>query len=648
MQHFFKAIRISLRYKWSIAGAIASSLMIAVLWGASITTIYPIVRIVFRGETVHTWVDEEIKKAEIALEKIKTELAENEATENDGALRQTRLRAEQKALDWFMSVRPIVNQYAPQTPFATLLVAMTLLLVATLLKGACLVIGVVLVSRIAQRTVLDLRRTFYRQALLMDQKRIDRIGTSNLMTMLTHNMNVVSGGLTAFYGKSIREPLKMLACLAGAAFISWRLLLISMIVVPFGAWAIHSIAKRMRKATNNEMGGIASVFQTLIETFSAIKTVRIFNQESVERQRFKEDSQSLYKMGMRISFYDALLRPITEILGIFVVVVAILAGAYLVLNQHTHLLGIWISARPLDPEMLMVFFAMLAGAADPARKMSEIYYLLIRGGTACERLYATFDQENKIKTPDHPIVVPDHEESIEFKDVVFRYQRKRRVLRRFNLTIPYKQTVAICGSNGSGKSTIINLICRFYDPNRGSVLLDGKDLSLMNPMKLRRQIAWVTQDAVMFRGTIRDNLTYSNVEPSDEEIYEVLKKVEMDEFVDRLPLGLETEVGDDGKLLSGGQRQKVCLARAMICNPRILILDEATSQMDSHSRHQVNLHLAEFIKERTTILITHDAESLCLAERIIFLKEGKIYRDWAASEPKTDSRVVQRLLARAA
>ena len=237
-----------------------------------------------------------------------------------------------------------------------------------MLKGVCLVAGVVLVARISHSTVLDMRRDFYARALLMDQKKIDKNGTSSLMTMLTHNMNVVSGGLTALYGKSIREPLKMLACLGSAAFISWRLLVISMLVVPFGAWAIHSISRRMRRATLNEMGGMTSAFQTLIETFGAIKTVRIYNQEEGEKKRFHGDSYSLYQMGMRISFYDALLRPITEIVGIFVVVIAILAGAYLVLNQQTHLFGIWISARPLDPELLMVFFAMLAGAADPARK----------------------------------------------------------------------------------------------------------------------------------------------------------------------------------------------------------------------------------------------------------------------------------------
>ena len=217
-----------------------------------------------------------------------------------------------------------------------------------------------------------------------------------------------------------------------------------------------------------------------------------------------------------------------------------------------------------------------------------------------------------------------------------------------NLTIPFGQNLAISGSNGSGKSTIVNLICRFYDPNRGSILLDGVDIRDIDPIDLRNQIAWVTQDAVLFRGTIRDNILYSKPSASDEEIQNVLRLAMIDDFIQELPAGLDTEVGDDGKLLSGGQRQKICLARAMICEPKIMILDEPTSQMDSHSRKQVNENLANFLKDRTAILITHDSDALCLADRIIFLRQGRIYRDWAASEPKTDSRVVQRLLARAA
>jgi len=649
MRSFLKAIRVSLRYKWSIVGAIISSLAIALLWGASITTIYPFVRIVFRGETVNTWVDREIDKASVNLENVRAEIEELEKTPDANlTVKKSRLAAEEKALEWFRSIQPIVRKHSPSTPFGTLALAMGLLLVATILKGAFLVAGVVLVARVSHRTVMDMRRRFYRDSLLMDQKRIDRIGTSNLMTMLTHNMNIVSGGLTAFYGKSIREPLKMVACLVGAAFISWRLLLLSMLVVPFGAIAIHLISKRMRRATTNEMGGISAVFQTLIETFNAIKTVRIFTQESRERKRFKEESRSLYQMGMRISFFDALLRPITEIVGILVVVIAIMAGAYLVLNQQTHLLGIQISSRPLDPELLMVFFAMLAGAADPARKMGEIYYVLVRGGTACERLFETFERENNIRMPDEPIVVPEHNQSIEFRDVVFRYQRKTKVIGKLNLKINFKQSVAICGSNGSGKSSLVNLLCRFYDPNKGQVLLDGKDLSQMNPKKLRRQIAWVTQDAVLFKGTIWDNLTYAKPDATKSEVAAATEMVMVDEFISKLPLGFDTDIGDAGKKLSGGQRQKLALARAILSDPRILILDEATSQMDVRSRQMVHENLVDFIKERTTIIITHDAQSLCLAERFVFIREGRIYRDWTASEPNTDSRVIQRLLARAA
>ena len=263
-------------------------------------------------------------------------------------------------------------------------------------------------------------------------------------------------------------------------------------------------------------------------------------------------------------------------------------------------------------------------------------------------LFETFDQENKIRMPDKPIVVPEHNQNIEFRDVVFRYQQKTKVLGKLNLKINFKQSVAICGSNGSGKSSLVNLLCRFYDPNQGQVLLDGKDLSQMNPKKLRRQIAWVTQDAVLFKGTIWDNLTYANPKATKSEVVAATEMVMVDEFISKLPLGFDTDIGDAGKKLSGGQRQKLALARAILSDPRILILDEATSQMDVRSRQMVHENLVDFIRDRTTITITHDAQSLVLADRFVFLREGRIYRDWSASEPNTDSRVIQRLLARAA
>lgn len=633
-------------------------MIIAVIWSASITTVFPIVKIVLEKETAKTWVQHEIENGERNLVAVNNEIAKLQqqlAKSNDVGiankidLKRERLKGEEKSLVWYRQIQPYINQYAPDSPFQTLLVALVWLLGVSLFKGVLLVIGAILDARVSERTVLDLRRIYYRKALELDQRRIDVIGTSNMMTHLSYNMLMISSGLRMFYGKCLREPLKMITCLVVAAWISFPLLVISMFIVPAGAFVIHSVSRRMKLATQSEMQGMGDVFQTLIETFKAVKTVRIFNRERTERHRFKENANTLYRMQVRIALYDSLLRPITEILSIVSIALSMLVGAYLVLNQETHLFGfIKISDTPIKPAMLLLFYAMLAGAADPARKMSEIVNVIVRGSAACDNLFRTFGREPLVKSPENSIPVPDHKESIVFENLMFSYLPKQPVIKKINLTVPAGQTIAIVGGNGSGKSTLMNLLARFYDPHYGRVLIDGQDVRQMNPKKVRQQIAWVTQDSVLFNGTLWENVAYGTQNPSEEEIMRALKIARVDDFVDQLENGYDTNVGDDGKSLSAGQRQRVAIARAVVANPNILILDEATSQIDGQTENLIHDSLAEFIKSRTTFIITHRQSSLRLADRVIVMDVGEIVSDSSVAEATENSRQFQCLFAKSA
>ena len=639
MKPFFRAILLSLRYRWTIAGAITCSLLIALLWGASITTVFPVVKIVLEGQTAQEWIASEIADARRTQDNVAAEIQQlqqqRETAGPDQAalldrkidLKQDRLEAEKKALERYLWVQPLAERYAPRTPFMTLVWAMVWLLVTSILKGILLVLSAILVARVSAKTVMDLRRIYYRKALELDQRRIERLGTSNMMTHLSSNMLMVGGALQMFYGKTIREPLKMLTCLVMAAMISLPLLMISLVVVPAGAFLIHSISRRMKSATKKEIAGMAGVFQTLMETLGAIKTVRIFNRERTERRRFKENAAILYRMALRISLYDSLLRPISEVLGIISIALSILAGSYLVLNQQTELFGFHICDRPLKPSMLVLFYTMLAGASDPARKLSEIVNVLVRGGTVCDNLYRTYEVESRVGVPGDPVPVPEHCESIEFENVMFAYRPRQPVLKWINLTVPFGQTVAIVGGNGSGKTTLMNLLARFYDPNRGHVRIDGVDVRQMHPKRLRRQMAWVTQDAGLFDGTLWDNIAYGNREATEDQIIHAAKMARIDEFLDDLSDGFHSEIGEQGRLLSAGQRQRVALARAIVADPRILILDEATSQMDGHTESLIHDSLRAFLRQRTVFLVTHRATSLALADRIVVMDQGRIVHD---------------------
>jgi ATP-binding cassette subfamily B protein/subfamily B ATP-binding cassette protein MsbA len=495
---------------------------------------------------------------------------------------------------------------------------------------------------------MDLRRIYYRKALDLDQRRIDRLGTSNMMTHLSHNMMMISSGLKAFYGKCLREPLKMVTCLSIAAWISLPLLLVSLIILPAGFFLVRSVSGRMKRSTENEMQGMADVFQTLIETFQKVKTVRIFNRERAERQRFRKNADTLYHMSVRISLYDSLLRPLSELLGIISIALAILAGAWLVLNRETHLLGLRMCDTPMSPMTLLMFYASLAAASDPARKMTEVVNVIIRGNTACENLFKTYDVENRVRTPDSPIPMPHHSKSIVFDDVLFSYKPRQPVVRRVSLEIPHRQTLAIVGGNGSGKSTMMNLLCRFYDPNRGRILVDGIDIKDVSPRKLRRQIAWVTQDSVLFHGSILENVMYGKPDATPNELENAIRVARLSDFVDSMTEGMETVIGDNGSHLSAGQRQRVAIARAVLADPRILILDEATSQVDGQTESLIHDELAEFIRSRTTIIVTHRKSSLVLADRVIVMRLGRIVSDSTVEEAQENSRPFRHLFARSA
>lgn len=642
MQYFLRAIKLSLVNKWTIALLMVNSIMIGVIWGGSISAVYPFVEVVFAGKTVESWIDEEIKETDGQIERLTRELTEvDRRLEAEGRTVELRsmysnmsrrIEAEEKANQLYRSVKPYVAGRVPKTPFGTLVLVMFLLVVMTAVKGACLVLNSVMVARIAQRTGLVMRRQFYSAALRMDQQTIDRKGTAAMMTMLAHNLNLVTAGLTNLFGKGTREPLKMLVCFCIAAWISWKLLLLSLLITPIAFIVIRILSGHMKNAARNELGGIAGVLQATLESITALRVVKIYNRERTEKARFNGFAKSLYNLGVKQAFYDSLLRPTTEIAGILCLTIAVLASGYLVLNDTTHLLGIRMSDRPMSVSTVFMFFAMLAGVSDPARKMGEIYNSLVRASVASQSLYEFFDIEPTVRTPEDPRAAPIHSKSIRFERVSFAYRTKQTVLKRLDLEIPFGQSVALIGANGSGKTTLISLLARFYDPQLGAVWIDDVNLKRVNPRSIRRQMALVTQDPILFRGTVFDNIKYGNHDATEAQVIEAARIARVDDFIHLLADGYQSEVGDRGNALSGGQRQRIALARAVVANPRILILDEATSQIDAESEELIHSTMQLFIKNRTTIFISHRRSTLEIVDRILVLDEGRIVEDLTYSE----------------
>lgn len=624
MNELWEPFKLSLRYKWTIAASLISSLMIAVLWAGNITAIYPFVEVVFQGDSLQEWYAVKLEKLEQKVVDIDNKLQTTDAGSIEAKKLETELAAQQALKGWMVRTEPFVRDYLPHTPLGTLGMVMCLVCMATLLKGVCLVINQLCINRITQRTVYDLQRIFYSKTLKLDVPYIESLGTDHLFTNLTRHTENVGRGIGTIYGKSVREPLKLFACLAFAAIICWRLLLISMIVVPIGFAIGYWISRSIKKGAKSEIHGMKALYRTLLETLQSIRIVKLFNRERTEKARFRANSMFIYKRMMRIGFFRSLMSPVSELLGMTSIAIALMVGAYLVLNNQTHLFGLKISEEPLTLGALLAFYGLLIGISDPVRKMSDLFTILIMAQVASRALYGTYREPAKITGPAEPHQAAPHCESLEFRDITFEYKPETPVLKQVNLKIRFGETVAFVGANGSGKSTLANLIPRFYDPKEGSILLDGIDLREFRPSHIRRQIALVSQETVLFKNTVMENIRYARPSATDEEVVAAAQIAGAHEFVSNLSEGYETNIGERGNQLSGGQRQRLALARAILRDPRILILDEATSQIDVESEDIILNSLRNYVRDRTTIMITHRISNLALADRIVVLENGRI------------------------
>jgi len=288
-------------------------------------------------------------------------------------------------------------------------------------------------------------------------------------------------------------------------------------------------------------------------------------------------------------------------------------------------LGIRMSSRPLSLGSLMLFYGLLAGIADPARKLSSIFTGLQRASAAADRIYERLDRQPKVVDAKHPVTLPRHQKELSFHRVAFGYRPDQPVLKDINLRIPFGQSIALVGHNGCGKSTLASLILRFYDPTSGTVRLDGVSLRDLRQRQLRSQIALVSQETVLFDDTIFNNIRYGSPWATREDVIEAAKQAHAHRFIEtELPDGYDTQVGTMGGRLSGGQRQRIALARAILRDPAILILDEATSQIDLESEQAIQTVLEKFMCGRTTVIITHRTSVLSLADQVALMDSGSI------------------------
>jgi ATP-binding cassette subfamily B protein/subfamily B ATP-binding cassette protein MsbA len=527
--------------------------------------------------------------------------------------------------DRFRWVAPAAHRWMPTTPFRTLLVVCLFVLVCSILKGLFRIWNTIVVARLGHVVGYELRTEVYGHVLCLDMANFTEAGRGDLMTRCTSDVNSIGHCVQRLFGQVLLEPLKIAVCFGLAAWVSWPLLVLTIIVVPPAAYSIYWLGKALKRTHRRAMQQFSSIHERLSETLGGISLIKAFTMEPDERNRFQLSARNYYRRQMRIAMYNSFVSPTVELLGLVMILLASVMGGYLVLGQQTHILGLKISDMPLTHGMMSVFFAMLAGMGEPARRISNEFSHIQQGLAAADRVYEVLDSKPAIADPPEPVPLPRLAQSLRFESVSFQYDPGKVVVRNVGLDVSAGETIAVVGPNGCGKTTLLHLLQRFYDPAAGRITIDGVDIRNVRLSELRSRFGLVSQDVLLFNDTVANNISYGSPDASQCEIEAAARKAHAHQFItEKLPEGYQTFVGPAGSRLSGGQRQRISLARAILRNPEILLLDEATSQIDIESEQLIFEVLKDFSRDRTTIMITHRTSMISLADRVIVMDHGRI------------------------
>ena len=637
MKKFGLAIRDSFHHWPLLVLATICSLGVATLWSVNIGAMLPVIDMTLQGNSMQRQLAKTADETEAKLAVTQQNLFAAKERSDKADIDQFSLSDEIKHLEaenkdvastlaWQRWRLSLAEKYLPADPFQTICWIMGIMLASTVVRHLLLLANELLIGRVSTTIARSIRLRVFDQALAFDRNTYQSYGTSGLLAGIANTSDTLTNGLIAFFGLAIREPLRIIACLIGAALIYWRLLLLSALLAPLLVLVVYWFNGRVRSIARSMLNQNGGFHEVILEALSNVFTVQAYTMESEERKRFAGCTQGMQRNSMRMILYTGLSKPLTELIGVGMIAVTVCAGAYLIVNKETHLGFLRICDEPMSASRLMIFFAMLIGASDPLRRMSGVMTSIYSGSIAADSLYSMLEKPAVLVDPVSPVVVPAPHRSILIQNLSFAYTQGNPVLKHVNLEIPFGQTIAIIGANGSGKSTLIQLLCRFYDPIDGSIMMDGVDFQKMSIASLRKRIALVSQQTELFNRTVLQNIQYGSPNSTREEAIEAAKLAFAHDFImNSLENGYETVVGQSGQKLSGGQRQRIAMARAILRKPEILILDESTSQIDMVSELQIRQSLSDLKRKSTIVIIAHREALIALADETYEVVDGTLH-----------------------
>jgi len=493
-----------------------------------------------------------------------------------------------------------------------LIFMVSIIIVTFLLKNLFNYLSMFFITFLKNGVIKDLRNEIYNKIVRLSLSYYSEKKKGDIVARISSDVLEIDNSFLIVFELIIKEPLMILFTLITMYIISPELTGFVIIFIPLSAIIISIVGKSLKRKSlrvQKEQGLFISLVD---ETLNGLKIVKIFNAENAFSRKFAESTNRLYKFSNSVINRKNLASPLSELLGICSIAVILWYGGMMVLKENS-----------LDASTFLVYLGLAYNILTPAKALSKASYRVKKAYGAAERVFQVIDDNRFIKSNDNDASLEDFKSSVDFNNVSFSYEIGD-VIRNLSFKIEKGKTIALVGQSGSGKSTIANLISRFYDISDGEIKVDGKNIKEINLKSLRKLIGLVTQDSILFNDSIKNNLLIGKEDATDQEIVEALKIANAWEFVKELPNTIESNIGDSGNKLSGGQKQRLSIARAVLKNPPIMILDEATSALDSESEHLVQMALNNVMKNKTSLVIAHRLSTIQKADNILVLDKGKI------------------------